>query len=103
MTVIEKINVINETIKEVFDFTQSNETVKEEVFNNALQLNCSPEVKDYLKEAYKAAYPDRVVDEDAAAVEFAEETIEASEPEESDEVVEEAAETEEYEESGDEE
>lgn len=94
VTVLRMLNKLNST---------KNETVKEEVFNNALQLNCSPEVKDYLKEAYKAAYPDRVVDEDAAAVEFAEETIEASEPEESDEVVEEAAETEEYEESGDEE
>ena len=28
MTVIEKINEINDVIKEVFEFTQSNETVK---------------------------------------------------------------------------
>ena len=28
MTVIEKINEINEVIKEVFEFTQSNETIK---------------------------------------------------------------------------
>ena len=28
MTVIEKINEINEAVKEIFDFTQKNETVK---------------------------------------------------------------------------
>ena len=32
MTVIEKINIINETIKEVFDFTQANEIVKEDFY-----------------------------------------------------------------------
>lgn len=35
MTVIEKINEINDVVKEVFDFTQSNETVKED-FNEYL-------------------------------------------------------------------
>ena len=28
MTVIEKINTINDALKEIFDFTQSNETIK---------------------------------------------------------------------------
>ena len=35
MTVIEKINEINETIKDIFDFTQSNETVQAD-FNEYL-------------------------------------------------------------------
>ena len=30
MTVIEKINEINETIKEIFEFTQNDETVKKD-------------------------------------------------------------------------
>ena len=28
MTVIEKINTINDALKEIFDFTQTNETIK---------------------------------------------------------------------------
>ena len=35
MTVIEKINEINETIKEIFEFTQANETVQND-FNEYL-------------------------------------------------------------------
>ena len=81
-----------------------NETVKEEVFNNALQLNCSPEVKDALRAEYKAAFPDRVLEEETVAKEVVEVAEENEETEASTEVDEETSEVEEEsEETGDEE
>ena len=43
MTVIEKINEINEVVKEVFEFTQTNETIRED-FNEYLATICADNI-----------------------------------------------------------